>query len=154
MFTSHFRNRIVDEFINNPDIDYKDKSTKEGKVFVVGNGRMIANQYDSMPKQIGEGYMYRPKELNDLQFDEELARMQAPHFFGNQEFIQNLADYMMGDNSVLDIRSRQIDIHEIDKERVKSEASFFKILNMLLPVGIIVLLALGMAYLRKRKFAR
>jgi ABC-2 type transport system permease protein len=61
---------------------------------------------------------------------------------------------MMGDNSVLDIRSRQIDIHEIDKERVKSEASFFKILNMLLPVGIIVLLALGMAYLRKRKFAR
>lgn len=154
MFTSHFRNRIVDEFIGNPDIDYKDKSTKEGKVFVVGNGRMIANQYDSMPKQIGEGYMYRPKELNGLQFDEELARMQVPHFFGNQEFIQNLADYMMGDNSVLDIRSRQIDIHEIDKERVKSEASFFKILNMLLPVGIIVLLALGMAYLRKRKFAR
>lgn len=153
-FTSYFKNRIVDEFVNNPEIDYKDKSTKEGKIFLIGNAQMIANKYDSMPDQLGNGYMYRPKQINDLQFDEELMRLQIPHFFGNQEFFQNMTDYMMGDNSVLDIRSRQIDIHKIDPAKVKSDATFYKIINMVLPVGIIVLLAIGLFYIRKRKFAR
>lgn len=154
MFTSYFKNRIVDAFVKNPDAKYKEKSEKEGKVFVIGNGRFIANQYDSMPNKLGTGMMYKPKQLNDLQFSEELMRMQIPHFFGNQEFFQNLTDYMMGDNSVLDIRSRQIDIHHIDQEKVKAGASFYKIINMVLPVGIIVLLAFTMHYLRRRKYAK
>ena len=60
----------------------------------------------------------------------------------------------MGDNSVLDIRSRQIDIHEIDNEQVKEFASFYKLLNIGLPIGIILLLALIINYIRKRKFAQ
>src|SRR5690606_17710619 len=105
-------------------------------------GRFIANEYDSMPNKIGNGYMYKPKQLNTLQFNEDLINLNIPHFFGNQEFFQNLVDYMMGDNSVLDIRSRQIDIHEIDTEKVKAEAGFYKILNVGLPILIILLLAI------------
>ncbi len=153
-FTSYFKNRLVEEFANNPDAGYTDKSVKEGKIIVVGNAQFIANQYDSMPKKIGEGFMYKPKALNDLQFSEDLMRIQFPHFFGNQEFFQNLTDYMMGDNSVLDIRSRQIDINRIDQQKVIESASFYKIVNLLIPVGIIVILAFLMHYLRRRKFAR
>ena len=40
-FQSHFKNRIVSEFANNPDSKYKSKSSKEGKVIVVGNGQFI-----------------------------------------------------------------------------------------------------------------
>jgi gliding-associated putative ABC transporter substrate-binding component GldG len=154
MFNSYFKNRIVEEFINSPEVDYKESSVKEGKVFVIGNGRFIANEYDSMPNKLGTGYMYRPKQLNTLQFSDELVKLQIPHFFGNQEFFQNLADYMMGDNSVLDIRSRQIDIHHIDQEKVKTHATYFKVINLLIPIGSILILAFAMNYLRKRKFAR
>ncbi len=154
MFSSYFKNRIVEEFINSPEVGYKEKSTEEGKVFVIGNAQFIANQYDSMPSKLGNGFMYKPKQLNDLQFSEELMRLQIPHFFGNQEFFQNLADYMMGDNSVLDIRSRQIDIHHIDQEKVKASAGFYKMINMILPVGAIILLAFIMHYLRRKKYAR
>ena len=97
--------------------------------------------------------MYRPKQINDLQFSEELLRLNIPHFFGNQEFFQNMTDYMMGDNSVLDIRSRQIDIHEIDKEKVKESAGFFKVLNIGLPIGIIIVLAFIINFIRKRRYA-
>jgi ABC-2 type transport system permease protein len=60
---------------------------------------------------------------------------------------------MMGDNSVLDIRSRQIDIRAIDNEKIKEDAGFFKVLNLLLPVALILALAFVLTYIRKRKYA-
>lgn len=151
-FDSYFKNRIVGEFANNPASGFLQSSKKEGKVLLVGNGRFIANKYDSMIDSRGE-YRYRPSQLNDLQMNEDMMRMRMPHFFGNQEFFQNLTDYMMGENSVLDIRSRQIDLHRMDREKVTRDASFYKIINILLPIGMILLLAFGMNFIRKRKFA-
>ncbi|MCH2224599.1 MAG: Gldg family protein [Crocinitomicaceae bacterium] len=149
MFESHFKSRISPEFANNPDSKFMSKSKAEGKVLLVGNGRFIANKYDSMPNRTGSGFMYRPQQINDLQFDQELIKLKFPHFFGNQEFVQNMADYMLGDNSVLDIRSRQIDIHEIDREKVKRDATFYKLLNVGLPVFLIILLGFVMNSARK-----
>lgn len=151
-FESYFKNRIVGEFANNPESGFLQASSKEGKVLLIGNGRFIANKFDSMPD--GQGaFKYRPRQMNDLQMDEDMMRMRMSHFFGNQEFFQNLTDYMMGDNSVLDIRSRQIDMHPMDKEKVSQDATFYKIINILLPIGIILLLAFGMNFIRKRKYA-
>lgn len=150
-FESYFKNRIVGDFANNPDSKYLQKSKKEGKVILVGNGRFIANKYDSIPNQRG-GYRYRPKQMNDLQMNEDMLRLRMSHFFGNQEFFQNMTDYMMGDNSVLDIRSRQIDMHRMDKDKVSQDATFYKIINLLLPIGIILLLAFSMNFIRKRRF--
>ncbi len=152
-FQSHFKNRIVDEFAKNPIIKYKDKSIKEGKVLLVGNGRFIANSYDSFPKRNGQSFDYIPKSFNDLRMDPEIAQLGIPLYFGNQEFFQNLADYMMGDNSVLDIRSKQIDIHALDKEKVQADSTFYKLVNIFLPILLVLLLALVMTYLRKRKYA-
>jgi hypothetical protein len=59
---------------------------------------------------------------------------------------------MMGDNSVLDIRSKQIDIHAIDKEKVKSESGFYKLINTLIPSLIIVFVGWVIFYFRKRKY--
>ncbi|MCH2231953.1 MAG: Gldg family protein [Crocinitomicaceae bacterium] len=154
MFKSHFRNRINDEYAKNPATKTLEASSKEGKVLLIGNGRFIANQYDSMPNKLGTAYQYRPKQLNDLQFSQEMINMNIPHFFGNQDFFQNLTDYMMGDNSVLDIRSRQIDIHQIDSEEIKSNASFYKILNIGLPIGMILLFAFVLNIIRKRKYSK
>ena len=151
-FQSHFKNRIVSEFANNPDSKYKSKSSKEGKVIVVGNGQFIANKYDSIQKPNSEGFAYFPSEINDLRMEPELAKRRIPLFFGNQEFFQNLVDYIMGDNSVLDIRSRQIDIKEIDKEKININAGFYKVINMIVPISIILLLSLIWNILRKKKY--
>ena len=153
-FDSYFKNRIVEEFANNPIAKYKEKSTKEGKVFLIGNSRFIANSYDSMPARDGKGFMYRPTEFNDLRMDKDLAQLGIPLYFGNQEFFQNLTDYMMGDNSVLDIRSRQIDIHAIDQEKVKAHATYYKIVNLLVPIVLVLLFAITMTYIRKRRYAK
>jgi hypothetical protein len=153
-FESHFKNRIVEEFANNPIAQYNEKSVKDGKVLLIGNGRFIQNAYDSMPAKDGKTFMYRPKSFNDLRMDEGLAQVGIPLYFGNQEFFQNLTDYMLGDNSVLGIRSRQIDIHAIDKEKVKTDGNFYKVMNILLPVILVLIFAFIMSYIRKRKYAK
>lgn len=155
-FQSFFKNRLVDEFVNNPNSKFLDKSKVEGKVLVVGNGRFIANKYDSTQnKQTGE-WMYRPRAFNELKLDETMASMNGmqPYVYGNQEFFQNIVDYMLGDNSILDLRSKQIDVHALDKEKIKNEAGFYKVINMLLPSGIILLFAFIIIRLRKRRFTR
>lgn len=153
-FTSSFKTRLPPEFKGQKEIKYKDQSTEEGKVFVVANSRMITNSYDSLMNPAGTEYMYRPKQgPNELIQDRELVAMRIQHMFGNQDFFMNLVDYMMGDNSVLDIRSREIEIHAIDKEKVIENATFYKFINVGLPIVIILALAFLMFLLRKRKYA-
>lgn len=152
-FTSSFKNRLPPEFTNAKEIGYLSESSKEGKVFVVGNGRMIENRYDTTRNELGQLQYRSPKiQLNDLQFDLELAQAKYPHMFGNQEFFQNTCDFMMGDHSVLDIRSRQIEIHELDKVKVQEEGTFYKIINVALPILLILALAGIMYFIRYRKY--
>lgn len=155
MFESHYKNRLVEAFAKNPEIHFKEKSTAEGKVLVVGNGTFIENTYDSMPGKNGK-MMYRPQAFNNLRFDETMAKIEGmqPLVYGNQEFFQNLVDYMMGDNSVLDLRSKQIDVHAIDKEKVKQEAGFYKTINMIIPSLVIIIMAFIFFFLRRRKYTR
>jgi len=86
--------------------------------------------------------------------DPELAQIGIPMYYGNQEFFQNMVDYMMGDASVLDIRSRQIDIHAIDKDKITADSDFYKVINLLLPIALILIFASVMGYLRKRKYVQ
>jgi ABC-2 type transport system permease protein len=155
-FSSHYNNRLPPEFVKNLPKKYafQAKSQKEGKVLLIGNGTFFANTYDSMPNPKGLNYLYRPNGFNELKMDYDLYQRRISLYYGNQEFFQNIVDYMMGDNSVLDIRSRQIDIKEIDKEKVAKFAGFYKTINMLLPLGIIILLSMLMNYIRTRRYAR
>jgi ABC-2 type transport system permease protein len=152
-FHSHFRNRLVDAFAKNPEVQFKDTSIAEGKILIVSNGDFLRNWYDSTTNAQGVK-LFRPNEFNNLRYDEVMASFGKRVVFGNQEFFQNMIDYMMGDNSVLDIRSKQIDIHPIDKEKVKADQNYYKFLNMLLPSGLVLLFAFILFYLRKRRYAR
>lgn len=155
-FESHFKNRIVDAFAKNPESGFKAESSAEGKVFVVANGDLFRNYYDSMPYPRDTSKMqYRPIQFNNLKYDETMAQARiSPLVYGNQEFFQNVVDYMMDDNSVLDIRSKQIDIHPINKEKVKTDAGFYKAINSILPSLSIILLAITLSYLRRRRYTR
>ena len=155
-FKSHYKNRIVDTYVNNEISNYKDSSVAEGKVLVVGNGSFLKNAYDSIPDPMKGGYAYRPLPFNELKYDMAAAQIPgAPNLiYGNQEFFQNMVDYMTGDNSVLDLRSKQIDIRPIDKEKVKENANFYKVINMVLPSLIVILFAVLMLYLRRKKYTK
>lgn len=154
-FKSHFRNRIVDAFAKRKEVGYLEESKAEGKVLVVGNGTFIRNNYDSIPNKMG-GFDYRPSQFNNLKFDEINMNLRGFEYltYGNQEFFQNMVDYMMGDNSVLDIRSKVIEIHAIDKSKIEKHASIIRIINMGLPSLLILVLGIFLYNIRRRKYTR
>ena len=151
-FSSHFQNRISQDFSDNKNSKYLKNSTKEGKVLLVGNGTFIANSYDSLMNEKTGEFMYRPKAFNELKFNQILANKKIAMYYGNQDFFENLVDYMMGENSILDIRSRQIDIKNIDKEKLKTMAGTLKIINFTLPILLVLIFALIWNFNRATKY--
>lgn len=151
-FKSHFQNRITKEFTENKDSKYKQTSAKEGKVLLVGNGTFIANEYDSLKNEKTGQYMYRPKAFNELKFNKTLAELKKPMYYGNQEFFENIVDYMLGENSILDTRSRQIDVKSLDQEKLKTMAGTLKIINFLFPILLILIFALLWNYTRSKRY--
>lgn len=154
-FESHFKNRLVDEFAKRKEINFHDHSTKEGKVLVVGNGTFIRNSYDSIPDKNG-GFKYAPSNFNNLKFDEINLKLRGFEqlTYGNQEFFQNMIDYMMGDNSVLDLRSKVIEIHAINKTKVEKYASVLRVINLVVPTALILIFGLILFEIRKRKYTK
>ena len=151
-FSSHFQNRISQEFTNNKNSKYLKNSTKEGKILLVGNGSFIANSYDSLMNEKTGQFMYRAIAFNELKFNQLLANKKIAMYYGNQDFFENLVDYMMGENSILDIRSRQIDIKNIDKEKLKTMSGTLKIINFTLPILLILIFALIWNFNRVKKY--
>ena len=151
-FSSHFQNRISQEFTNNKNSKYLKNSSKEGKILLVGNGSFIANSYDSLLNEKTGQFMYRAIAFNELKFNQLLANKKIAMYYGNQDFFENLVDYMMGENSILDIRSRQIDIKNIDKEKLKTMSGTLKIINFTLPILLILIFALIWNFNRVKKY--
>ena len=157
---SHFINRDViinvDTLASYIPVNYRKKQLKskeETKVFVVGNGTFIANEYDSIFR--GGKYEYvssPPFPFNALKYSKVSDLNGRPLIYGNQEFIQNMVDYMMGDNSVLDIRSRQIEFKEMDKMKLQAEGNSIRYMNLFLPISLVGLIAGLMMFSRKRKY--
>jgi ABC-type uncharacterized transport system involved in gliding motility auxiliary subunit len=119
----------------------------------VGNGTFLANEYDSVFQ--GGSYQYRPYPafpFNALKYSKIPDINGRPLIYGNQEFIQNLVDYMLGDNSVLDIRSRQIELRQLDQRKMMDEGNFIRYINLLIPFLLIALLGGVIFFLRKKKY--
>lgn len=155
-FSSRFRNRVVEEYTKSIEKDkdlkqYKflTSSQKPGKVLLIGNGRFIANSL--RPDERGNPKPYFPS----LSADEEMTIYSRKYvLIGNQEFFLNMVDYMMDEGSVMGLRSRKVDIYALDKSKIKNEAQFYKLINIIVPVLLVGLLAALMLFLRKRKYAK
>jgi gliding-associated putative ABC transporter substrate-binding component GldG len=154
-FVSRFRNRIInDEFLdaikNDPELfgKYKklDTSIKHGKVLLIGNGRFISNS-----ERIDD----RGRLFPALQLDEDLYFYRGKSkLVGNQEFFQNMVDYMMDEGTILGLRTRKVDINALNTAKIKSDAQFYRLLNIILPLLIVAILAALMLLFRKRKYAK
>lgn len=157
-FESLYRNRLVASFANNPEANFKKKSTKKSKILVVGDGHLITNHYDSIFSKSEGKYIYRPIDFNEFQFDlmdPNLRKNRPPLFvYGTAGFLLNAIDYVMGDNSMIGIRTKVIQLHLLDKEKIKKEAHYWQLVNIVVPLLIILLMASTLIILRKKKYGK
>ena len=157
-FSSYFMNQEIQQYINkdslfNSDLNILKKSSNKGKLFVVGNGRFISNRYGTGIQRDRYGKLVSAPN-RDLQTNLDANYLQMNMKIGNAEFFQNVVDYMMGNKYMLEIRSKQIDVREIDKEKVSKHANYYKLINLVIPISIILITGIIIGVIRRIRFTK
>ena len=138
-FTSVFKNRIADSYIDMTDtvkeLKFLDKS-KDTKMIIIADGDLIRNE------------VQRSGEIWPLGYYSISGQTLA-----NKTFIMNCIEYLTDENGLIESRSKEIKVRLLDKQKVKAESTKWKIINTLLPILMVIIFGLIYAYIRKRKFA-
>ena len=76
----------------------------------------------------------------------------SQHTFGNKDFILNAFSYLLDDQNALMARSKKIILRPLDKEKIAAEKSFWKTLNLSVPIIFGLFMGFGILFWRKRKY--
>lgn len=131
-FHSMYENRVLPF----KDTSYKNIG-KANKMIIVADGDVVKNQLDQA---------YQPLELGYDKWTNNL--------FGNKEFMLNCVNYLLDDNGLINIRSKDVDLPLLDKEKVHENYTFTQILTVGLPIVVLAIFGFLFTFLRKRKYAR
>jgi len=110
---------------------------KENKMIVISDGDVIKNQLDKNFQPLELGY---DKWTNNL--------------YANKEFMMNCVNYLLDDNGLINIRSKEVDLPLLDKEKVYANYTFSQIITVAVPIVILLLFGLVFTILRKRKYSK
>ncbi len=153
-FKSVFKNRLSDKFTGSPDYKFLEES-KTTRMLVVSDGDVIKNYYrDSVYIQEAKTFT---KQYLKPEFDRFGVKNRdgSPKFlYGNLQFFINAIDFMMGDESLIELRQRTLTIRKLDDMRVVREKSFWQFANVGLPVLLIIVFGIFQHFVRKRKYTR
>ncbi|MFM6953752.1 MAG: gliding motility-associated ABC transporter substrate-binding protein GldG [Sphingobacteriaceae bacterium] len=72
--------------------------------------------------------------------------------YGNKALLLNAVDYMSGDGDLLNLRSKELKMRLLDKALVKADKSFWQIINVLLPLGMLAMFGFFQHWYRKRRY--
>ena len=130
-FKSAYQNRVL------PFDDKTFQSVgKETKMIVISDGDVIKNQFDKgMPLELG--------------FDKWTNQL-----YGNKEFLLNCVNYLLDDNGLINIRSKDVDLPLLNKEEVYANYTSAQLITVGLPILILAIFGFLFTYLRKKRYSR
>jgi gliding-associated putative ABC transporter substrate-binding component GldG len=130
-FKSAYQNRILPFKYNSFQATGKDN-----KMIVISDGDVIKNQLDKgVPLELG--------------FDKWTNQL-----YGNKEFLMNCVNYLLDDNGLINIRSKDVDLPLLNKEEVYKNYTAAQLITVGLPIVILVMFGFLFTFLRKRKYSR
>jgi gliding-associated putative ABC transporter substrate-binding component GldG len=128
-FTSVYSNRVLPF----KDATFLNKSVPT-KMIVISDGDVIKNQLDKgAPIELG--------------YDKYTGQL-----FGNKEFILNSVNYLLDDNGLINIRSKDVTLPVLDKQSVHDNYNQTQLLTVALPIVLLALFGFIFTYLRKKKY--
>nr|WP_314867063.1 gliding motility-associated ABC transporter substrate-binding protein GldG [uncultured Flavobacterium sp.] len=131
-FHSMFENRVLAFDQNN----FKAEG-KPGKMIVISDGDVIKNQLDKNLLPVELGYDQRSGNLYD-----------------NKDFLMNCVNYLLDDIGLINIRSKDLDLPLLDKEKVYENYTYIQFLTIGLPIVILTLFGFLFTFFRKRKYSQ
>jgi len=128
-FTSVYKNRLKPFEIKN-----NKEEGVETKMVVISDGNVIKNQFQGN----------RPLELG---FDKWTNTR-----YGNKDFLLNTVNYLLDENGLINIRSKEIVIPFLDQQKTIHQRGKWQAFNLLLPLVILSLFGGIFWWIRKKKY--
>jgi len=139
-FQSFYRNRLSEDFTESDLVEVLDESVKRTKIIVVGDGDVARNFV------LGEGSQRR---MHPLGYDRYMERT-----FGNQDFLLNCMNYLLDDEGVMGVRSREVRLRLMEFDELTVNRVRWQLINLLVPILLVVIFGLVYIIIRKRKYSR
>jgi ABC-2 type transport system permease protein len=137
LFTSAFHNRPIPEGCEGKMFVGESVPTR---IVVVADGDIIRNEVavsagNSVP--VALGYDRYTKQT-----------------FGNRDFIVNCLNWLVDDNGLMELRSRELKLRLLNKELVKEKRGAITFVNIFVPIILLGLSGYLMSFIRRRRFGR
>jgi ABC-2 type transport system permease protein len=139
VFTSVFKNRMTGNLTDVKDFKVKTES-KNTKMVVISDADIIKNEVRRV------GLEETPYPLGLDKYTGEV--------FGNRDFLINCLNYMIDDNGIMALRSRELKLRLLNSQKIKSEKLKWQIINTIGPVLIVMIAGLLYNFFRKRNYTK
>ncbi|MCF7561818.1 gliding motility-associated ABC transporter substrate-binding protein GldG [Sabulilitoribacter multivorans] len=73
--------------------------------------------------------------------------------YGNKEFLLNTVNYLLDDNGLINIRTKEITVAFLNQQKIASEKIKWQLINIVLPLVLLGLFGFVFNYFRKKKYA-
>lgn len=134
-FTSNFKNRIQPRDGNGQELVVLDESKPTAQI-VIADGDVVKNQFQN-GRALKLGY----------------DKYTGAHY-GNEDFVLNAVDYLLDDSGLIAVRSRELKLRLLDSTKLQEGTAYWKILNVVLPLVLVLMTGLALTFWRRRKYGR
>ncbi len=141
-FESVFKNRIPKNILKNKDINFIEKSKKTSQI-VVSDGDIIKN----IVKISKNGNLQSLPLGTDRYYEHAFTK-------GNTEFILNAINYLCDDSGLMSVRTREITLRMLDKEKIKKEKLKWQIINVISPLIFVVVFGISLFFIKKNFYKK
>ncbi|OUR99082.1 gliding motility-associated ABC transporter substrate-binding protein GldG [Flavobacteriales bacterium 33_180_T64] len=105
------------------------------KMIVIADGDVIKNEViRNQPQELGFEFLTKRK-------------------FGNKEFLENAVNYLLNDDGLINIRTKEVKLAFLDSKKIEDQKLKWQIINIALPLVILGVFGFVFNYLRKRRYA-
>ena len=132
-FESVFKNRILPK---NQKSDFVSQS-KKTQMIVVSDGDLIRNSVSNNGDIYPLGY-------------DRFIKYTYP---GNKKFIMNSIHFLCDETGLTQLKSKEIKLRLLDKEKIKNNKTLIQLINILLPLLILLIFAFIFTKMKKKKYA-
>jgi gliding-associated putative ABC transporter substrate-binding component GldG len=112
-------------------------SGKPTKMIVISDGDLVKNQLDKN---------FQPVELG---FDQRSGNV-----YDNKDFMINCVNYLLDDTGLINIRSKDLTLPLLDKEKVYASYTQTQLITIGLPLVVLLVFGLLFTYIRKKTYSK
>lgn len=139
IFPSAFKNRMTGSLTNDKNLKIRTESIKT-KMIVIADADIIRNDVQR------EGLNEIPYPLGQDKYTGQI--------FGNRDFLINCLNYLVDDNGIMELRSRELKLRLLNTKKIKVEKLKWQLINIAGPILIVILAGFLYSYFRRVKFTR